>query len=509
MLTLRMRTIGSLCVLSLLAPFAAAQSGIGIGSGPIAELWDANCASCHQKDGKGGGAGTRSLLDDEWAGGSDYLSLFKSIKHGMKDDAMPAFGETLSDAQCWAMVVYLTELRDKDFRNKGGGPKAKKGVYSSKHHQYRLEDIVTEKLEVPWGVDFFPDGRMIVTNRPGEVRINSSSKPGGTISDPVLGTPKVLNAGQGGLMDVAVHPDFAKDEEKVPGSGWIYLAYSDPKDGGEGRGTPSNTKVVRGRLRFNAEDGTLNWVDQETVYQAAPETYSTARHHFGCRLAFGAPDASGKRPLFIAHGERGTNERSRDPKEPQGKIHRVYDDGSIPTDNPFVGGKGIDSVWSVGHRNPQGLAMDDAGNLWETEHSTRGGDEFNIIEKGRDYGWNTLCYGINYNGSPHALPWVDAEGNTGDFAMPLSVWMPSIGASGLSVGKSGETVFPGWSGDLFAGGLSGQNVWRLRVKDGVQTEKEEIIYSLGRVRDVVTGPDGSIYVALNSPDKVIRIVPAE
>ena len=486
----------------------AATAQIAIGTGPISEVWNTNCASCHHATGKGGGAGTRSLLDDEWEAGGDHFSLFKSVKHGLVDSGMPAFGETLSDAQCWALVVYLTELRERDYRANGGGPKAVNGVYSSQHARFRTENVVAEGLSVPWAVDFLPDGRMIVTNRPGEVQIHSTGLPDGTLSAPISGTPAVHNFGQGGMMDVAVHPDFAAQEAARSGSGWIYLAYSEPRlpEGASARQAVSNTKVVRGRIK--AQGSSITWIDQETVYQAAPETYSSSRHHFGTRLVFAPADASGKRPLFIAHGERGTNTRSRNANEPQGKIHRVYDDGTIPADNPFIG-KGIDSVWTVGHRNPQGLVMDDTGRLWETEHSTRGGDEFNLIERGRDYGWDTVCYGINYNGSPHALPWLDAEGNTGDIAMPLSVWMPSIGACGLSVGKSSDSVFPTWAGDLFAGGLSGENVWRIRIAEGKVTEKEELIKGLGRVRDVFTGPDGSIYVVLNGPDKVVRLVPAE
>jgi len=492
-----------LCAVALTAGVASAQ--LAIGTGGIAEIWNTNCASCHHESGKGGGAGTRSMLDDEWAGGGDYLSLFKSVKHGMTDSGMPAYGETMSDAQCWALVVYLTELREKDFRKNGGGPKPKNNTYTSDHARFETQDVVTEGLKVPWALDFFPDGRMILTNRPGAVKIYSGGEAGGTLSQAIEGTPKVFNSGQGGMMDVAVHPDFARDEANAAGSGWIYLAYSDPR-AVEGEKTSANTKVVRGRVR--AEGSSLTWVDQETIYEASPATYSRASHHFGSRLAFSAADPDGKRYLFLSHGERGTNDRSRKPDEPQGKIHRVLDDGSIPGDNPFIG-KGIDSVWSVGHRNPQALVMDDAGGLWSTEHSTRGGDEFNLIERGRDYGWSTVCFGMNYNGSPHALPWLDAEGNTGDIAMPLHVWMPSTGVCGMSIGKHGETLFPGWAGDFFAGGLSGENIWRLRVADGKVTEREEIIHGIGRVRDVATGLDGAIYVVLNDPDKVIRLVPAK
>jgi len=475
-----------------------------MGGGPIAEVWNNNCASCHHETGKGGGAGTRSMLDDEWAGGGDHLSLFKSIKHGMKDAGMPSYGETLSDAQCWALVVYLTELREKDFRKKGGGPNVTDGVYTSMHGTYTTQDVVTDGLNVPWALDFFPDGRLIITNRPGAVKIFSGEPSNAAPAKTIEGTPKVHNAGQGGMMDVAVHPDFARDEAKTPGSGWIYLSYSEPRPQ-EGKRTTANTKVVRGRIA--ADGDSLKWVDQQTVYEAPAGSYSAATHHYGSRIVFSQPNADGKRYVFVSHGERGTNQRSRNADEPQGKIHRLFDDGTIPTDNPFIG-KGIDSVWTVGHRNPQALVMDEAGGLWCTEHSTRGGDEFNLIEKGRDYGWNTVCYGINYNGSPHALPWLDAEGNTGDIAMPLHVWMPSTGVCGMSVGKTSDTIFPDWAGDFFAGGLSGENIWRLRIADGKVIEKEEIIHKLGRVRDVVTGPDGAIYVTLNDPDKVIRLIPA-
>lgn len=487
--------------------------GLGIGTGSIATLYERNCAMCHNADGSGGGAGTRTLLTPEQRARPDR-EYFNIIRDGNADAGMPGFGEVLSVEQAWALVVYIRELQEIDHRKKVGSSRSTDGVYETRHHRFRIERVIDSGLEVPWAVDFLPesDGRraMLVTERPGRLRIHSTGRPGGTLSAPVSGTPRVRDRGQGGLMDVAVHPDYSKN-------GWVYLAYSDPlEQGGRNAGM---TRIVRGRIAGSAESPA--WTDEQTIWRARPEHYLATDLHFGCKIVFDRPGPDGRRLMFFGIGERGRMEMAQDLTRPNGKIHRVWDDGTIPDDNPFRGvPDAYGSIWSYGHRNPQGLTLDLEGNLWDTEHGPRGGDELNLIRRGMNYGWPVVSFGINYQGTPFRQPFPDLlsarEGEqAGEIEMPTYVWTPSIGASGLDVagpGPAGE-AFPRWRGDLLAGGLSGRNVDRFRVRvengSGVVVEHEEILHGLGRVRDVAVGPDGSVYVVLNGPDRVIRLVPAD
>jgi glucose/arabinose dehydrogenase len=283
-------------------------------------------------------------------------------------------------------------------------------------------------------------------------------------------------------MEVAIHPDYAKN-------GWIYLAYTEP---GKDRG--GLTKIVRGKL-----EGT-KWTAQQTIFEADQKFYTGAGVHFGSRIAF-----DGKGKVFFAIGERGGNMLAQELTNPFGKVYRLNDDGSEPKDNPFVGQEGvIKGIWTYGHRNPQGLAFDLDGNLWDTEHGPRGGDEVNRIDKGGNYGWPVVAWSINYNDAPFRTPWPKDDLKVNQ---PAFRWLPSIGACGLDVVRG--SAFPQWKGDLVAGGLSGANVDRLRMKDGKLVEREELVHGMGRVREVAVGPDGNVYIALNQPDKVIRLVPAK
>jgi glucose/arabinose dehydrogenase len=286
--------------------------------------------------------------------------------------------------------------------------------------------------------------------------------------------------GQGGLMEVSV----------LPGAeGWIYLGYTDPGPNGTGM-----TRIVRGRLNG------LAWTGEQLIYETREDLYLNGGLHFGNRIVF-----DGKGRLFFSHGERGRGEMAQDLGRPNGKIFRLNLDGSIPADNPYRARAGaLPGIWSFGHRNPQGLVIDLNGDLWDTEHGPRGGDEVNLIKPGQNYGWPVVAFSMNYNGSPDWTPWPKDGQN---IAMPAYRWMPSIGACGMDLVRG--PMFPNWKGDILAGGLSGQNVDRLRMKDGKLVEREEILHGMGRVREVATAPDGSIWVALNGPDQIIRLIQAD
>ena len=350
------------------------------------------------------------------------------------------------------------------------------GAQSDPHgtalHDFRVV-TVADGLVVPWAIAFLPDGDILVTEREGRLRI---VRDGTLLPDPVPGTPAVLARGQGGLMDVVPHPDFAENR-------MIYLSYSKPL----GDGSRATTAVVRGTF----ENDRFNPVDE--VFEAVSEGRAG---HYGCRLAF---DADGY--LYLSVGDRQIAPRgdlaahpAQDVSNHHGVIVRLHDDGSVPEDNPFVGQEGaLPEIWSYGHRNPQGLAIEPGtGAVWLTEHGPQGGDEVNVSTPGTNYGWPVIGYGVNYGSGSAIHAATHAEG----MEQPLHIWVPSIGVSGLAF-YTGDK-FPRWQGDLFAGGLSGRRIDRLTVEDGRVVASETILSGLGRVRDVRQGPDGFIYVALEA-----------
>jgi len=452
----------------------------------VTNLYNDTCAKCHGVKGEGGGGGTKSLLFREKFAQKLDRPYFDAIKLGVKDAGMEEYGSTMSDEAIWGLVVHIRELQAKALRDQFGGPKEVDGVYSSPRAKYRIETVIDQGkgLVTPWSIDWLPDGKMLITNRPGALKLSQYGEVGPEIS----GVPAVRELGQGGLMDVAVHPDYAKN-------GWIYLSFTDPSKTDNGAGM---TKIVRGKLKIDGLKG--QWYGQQTIYENKPETYNRSGVHFGSRIVF---DRKGH--VFFSTGERGSGERAQDLSTPNGKIYRVNEDGSIPADNPFVSDpKNNPAVWSYGHRNPQGLTFDLEGRLWDTEHGPRGGDELNRIIKGANYGWPIVASSINYNDSPHATPWAKPGQN---FKEPVLRWIPSIAASGLDVVRG--NAFPDWKGDLVAGGLAGTTVQRIRLKGDHVIEQEEILFGWGRVRDVAVAPDGSIYLALNQPDKIVRLTPVK
>ncbi len=455
-------------------------------SASVSQLYDQNCAKCHGENGDGGGAGTSTFLTKELFDQKHDRHFFDVIKNGLPDGSMDKYGETLSDRQIWGLVVHVRELQGRALRAEFGSPRAVNGVYPSPGHPYRVETVIARDagLRTPWGMDWLPDGRMLITNKGGVLSLTK----GNAVLAQIEGIPAVNPGGQGGLMEVTVHPQYSRN-------GWVYLGFSDI-----GRDNPntSMTKIVRGKLKFEGER--VLWTSQETIFEAPQSTYLSGGLHFGNRIVF-----DGKGHVYFGIGERGRMDMALDLSKPNGKIFRVREDGTIPSDNPFVNEpNALKAIWSYGHRNPQGLAMDQSGNLWDTEHGPRGGDEVNLIKKGANYGWPLIAFSINYNDAPFQTPW-PAAGQK--LELPAFRWIPSTGACGLDVVKG--PAFPKWRGDLVAGGLVGANIDRLRFKDGKFVEREELIHGMGRVRDVSVGPDGFIYAALNQPDMVIRIVPAK
>jgi glucose/arabinose dehydrogenase len=378
-------------------------------------------------------------------------------------------------------------------------------IVKSEKQTFKFE-VVARDLETPWGLAFLPDGRLLVTERPGNLRIVEK----GTLLPPVKGIPEVWVRQDGGLFDVEVHPAYAK-------TGWIFLSYSEPLQGFKlppadpstasapaqagGRGPeppsiPSMTVIVRGKIRDNA------WVDQQVLYRGSTDLYTTANFHYGSRFVF---DREGH--LFYSIGDKGKTTDAQDLSKPTGKIHRINDDGSVPKDNPFVNRAGaVPSIWSYGHRNPQGLAFDPATNkLWATEHGPRGGDALNLIEAGRNYGWAVVSHGME--------PGITRSEQEG-MESPKATWTPTIAPAGISF--YGGTRYPGWKNNLFVTGLGGQQLRRLEITNDKVTHQEVVFNEFGRVRDIVIGPDGYFYLSLSLPGQrvsdttpgvIVRMVP--
>jgi glucose/arabinose dehydrogenase len=328
---------------------------------------------------------------------------------------------------------------------------------------------VTRDLEHPWAVEVFEDGRMLVTERPGRMRIVT---PGGELSRPVAGLPRVDAREQGGLLDVAIDPDFSSNQT-------IYWSYAEPREGGNG------TAMARGRLVTGDDDPRVE--DVQVIFRQMPTLDSTK--HFGSRIVF-APDGT----LFLTLGERSILEgraQSQDLGSHLGKIIRIHEDGSIPEDNPFVGREGArPEIWSYGHRNMQSAALHPGTDaLWIVDHGPQGGDELNAPEAGKNYGWPIITYGIEYSGEPVGEGITAREG----MEQPLYYWDPVIAPSGMLF-YSGA-LFPEWKDSLFIGSLEGEHLARLTLEGERVIGEERLLADLGqRIRDVVEGPDGAIYL---------------
>jgi glucose/arabinose dehydrogenase len=426
------------------------------------------------------GGSACSLVNGVWRHGDDDASIAASIRNGYPAVGMPAMGRDFDAPEIRGLVIYIREraAKVKTAHTKYNAP-VPGAIVQSENASFKLEPVIETGLQEPWAIAFLPDGRILMTERPGRLRIIESGK---LLPEPVRGVPAVYG-GEGGLLDVVLHPDYSR-----PGNDWIYLSYGDKSPGGL-----AMAAVIRGRLRDGA------FVDQQQIFKAGDSLYRPGGQRFGSRLLF---DSKGH--LFFSLGDRAAPGDEQDLSQPNGKVHRVNDDGSVPKDNPFVHRPGaLPSIWTYGHRNPQGLTFNPAtGDLWEAEHGPRGGDELNILHPGHNYGWPLITYGMNYDATPitdHlAQPGMD---------QPITYWVPSIAISPL-IFYTGNR-FPQWKNNLFLGSLAGQELLRLVVAGDKVVQQEILFKGIGRVRDLANGPDGDLYVVLNAPDRIERIVPSE
>jgi glucose/arabinose dehydrogenase len=357
-------------------------------------------------------------------------------------------------------------------------------IFRSSLHDYRLVTVV-DALVQPWSIAFLPGGDMLITERPGRLRIVRQGK---LLPQAVEGVPKVFHVGQGGLLEVMPHPNFATNR-------LIYLSFSKP--GADD--TQSRTALVRGRFEN----------DRLTNVQEIFDAVSKGRGHYSGKIAF---DKNGF--LFLTLGDRqvppeGDLEAhpAQDLSNHHGKVVRLHDDGRVPADNPFVKTAGArPEIWSYGHRNMQGLAIHpETGDIWADEHGPQGGDELNRIQPGRNYGWPVIGYGVNYTTGLAIHRGTHRDG----MEQPLNIWVPSIGISGLMI-YTGDK-FPEWRGNFFIGGMNGQQLGRLTMNGQRVVSQETLVQQMGRIRDVRQGPDGFIYLVIDDrdgkPTPVLRMEP--
>lgn len=353
----------------------------------------------------------------------------------------------------------------------GTAPLRDASIFASKKETFRVV-ILVEGLERPWSLAFLPDGDLLITERPGRLRMVHAGK---LDRQPVQGVPEVVAYGQGGLLDVALHPEYATN-------GWLYLSYVAGGEGGIG------TDVLRGRLRDHRLE------DVQVIFRMQPKTGKD--HHFGSRLLF---DREGY--LYVTLGDRGERDHAQRLDDDLGKIVRLHDDGRVPKDNPFSGRPGARSeIFTYGHRNVQGIALHPGtGVIWAHEHGPQGGDEVNVIRGGTNYGWPVITYGREYDtGSPLG------EGtHKAGLAQAIHFWVPlSIAPSGMAFYDGDQ--FPHWRGDLFIGALRGQMLVRLELQGELVVREEQLLRGLlGRIRDVRIGPDGLLYLLTDSKQGIL------
>jgi glucose/arabinose dehydrogenase len=389
---------------------------------------------------------------------------------------MPGFEKALSGKEIARLTRYiLTESKNRPEPEESALIAEKK--ISGDKVKYWAEVVVSD-LDVPWGLEFLPNGDLLIAERNGTLSRFTPAKE----LIPISGLPPIRVSGQGGLMEVKLHPQYGTN-------GWIYMSYSYFDENDKSKG---NTAIIRARLKGN------ELTDLEHLYKGRPT--ETTSHHFGNRIEF---DREGY--MYFSIGDRGHHfEYPQKLDNSNGKIHRLFDDGRVPPDNPFVNVKGAEkSVYSYGHRNPQGVSMHPVtGDIWVSEHGPRGGDEINLIVKGQNYGWPVICYGINYDGTI-LTPDTAKEG----MMQPVHYYVPSIAPCGQTfiTGKR----YKGWENSLLIGSLRFKYLERVVIENNKVTGQERLLEGIGRVRNVRISPDGYIYVAIEEPGKILKLIPVE
>jgi glucose/arabinose dehydrogenase len=479
--------------------------------GAVGELYKGTCAACHGEALQGTSLGS-VLVNTELKKGDSLEDIKLSISEGNPEAGMPAWGSILKDEQLHSLAIFVLEQRagfDYDSYNMREQASIPQGVQQAKQHDFILTTLVDDLDPLPYSIEPLSDGRMLLVEKKRGLSIISEK---GEQSELITGTPKVyddsklpdglraLDRGKGWMQDVVVHPDYASN-------GWIYIYYGDRCNdcnaiSREKKLPVGMTKIVRGRI-LNGE-----WIDQQTIWSTGYENYTTNTDlAIGGRMAL---DDKGYVYFSIGAMNGFYDADIQDLSRPWGKIHRVHDDGRTPVDNPFVGvADAVQSVWTVGHRAPQGLEYDvQTATLWGSEHGPRGGDEVNLLLSGRNYGWPLTSRGVDYDGSSVEGK-VDIKFNIEDIEQPVVDLTPSPAISSFVVYHGDQ--FPEWDGDIIAGSLKAGTLYHFVIKDNKFVEKEILIQGIGRIRDVEVDAQGRILLLSENAagSKIVRMSPAK
>lgn len=442
-----------------------------------AEVYKTYCAGCHGAQLQGSVA--PALLKKDWKHGGDRASLLTTIRKGVPATEMIKWEGVLSEKQIEAVVDYILKAQTSPELVKNNELPLK---VETKRYTLTIEKLITQGLNGPWGIEFTDANHALITGKTGELYWMVNGK---LDTRKITGLPHVYGYDMvGGLMDLAIDPDYAKN-------GWVYLAFSHNSQNSSDKKTPGMTKIVRGKVRD------YQWVDEQTLFQVPDSLQVSGGTRWGCRFLF---DKKGY--LYFTIGDMNRAQDSQILSRPSGKIYRINSDGSIPTDNPLYGKEQyLQAIYSWGNRNVEGLAQHPVtGVIYASEHGPQGGDELNILKKGANYGWPVITYGIDYNGKV-----ISNETHKEGMEQPITYWTPSIAVCPIEFVTSPR--FSRWQNDLLVGALKFEELCRLVIDGDRVVEQEVLLKGYGRVRDLKMGPDGALYVLTNTPDALLRITP--
>jgi len=439
-------------------------------------LYRSYCAGCHGAELQGGSA--TALIKTNWVYGRGKGALIRNIRFGIPGTDMAAWNKVLSDDQIRLVADFIVEAQNIP-------PQAERPIpeqLNTEEYTLEIEEIVSEGLSKPWGIAFVNKRRALISERDGNIRwlMNGQLDP-----KPIQGLPPThTESSTGGYMDIILDP-------KYDDNGWVYLAYSHTNQEVTDPKAPALTKIVRGKIKD------YQWTEQQTLFEVPDSLMVVKGNRWGCRFLF---DEAGH--LYFTIGDMGLAMDSQDLTKATGKIFRINSDGSIPDDNPFVNEtNALGAIYTLGNRNVQGLARHpETGEIWATEHGPMGGDELNILERGANYGWPMVTYGVDYSGEI-----VSEKTEQQGMKQPITQWTPSIAVCPATFVNSSQ--FPAWENSLLVGALAYEELRRLVIDDNQVIKQEMILKGVGRVRDIAFGPDGSLFVLLNQPDKLLRITP--
>ncbi len=441
-------------------------------------LYKTYCGGCH--GGRLEGNTAPKLVKDKWLHGSTYNAIYRSIKSGIPNTEMKGWGNVLKDKQINALVNFIIASQKRSAKAIAGIP----SKIVTRDYVLKVEKLDSGNTSTPWGIEFVNANTALISEKSGRIKWMVNGKID-TVS--IHGLPAThTQSGTGGFMDIALDPKYFEN-------GWVYLAYSHTNGNNLDKNAPGMTKIIRGKIKDH------EWTDQQTLFEVPDSLMAVRGDRWGCRFLF---DKSGY--LYFTIGDMGKAIASQDLSRATGKVYRIFPDGSIPKDNPFVNTPGaLPAIFTLGNRNVQGITQHPVTSaIWATEHGPRGGDELNILKKGANYGWPVITYGIDYSGSS-----VSDKTEQKGMEQPIVQWTPSIAVCPAEFMTS--PLFAKWKNNLMIGSLAFEELRRLVIVNDKVIKQEIIMKGFGRVRDLKISPDGALYVLLNKPNMILRIIPEE